>query len=421
MRREPDVTELLLENVGLLATCAGWGDARARLGLISDAHVLCRDGLIVYAGSREKAPTASASAKRIDARGQLVTPGFIDAHTHLVFAGERANEFALRCRGASYLEIAQAGGGIVSTVKATRAASEDDLVSKARPRLARLLEQGATTVEAKSGYGLNVADELKLLRAIKRLDADGPLSLVPTLLAAHTLPPEYRDRREDYVRLCIEEILPAVAEAKLARFCDAFVEESAFTLDEGRRILSAGRALGMIPRLHADQLTSGGGAELAAEVGAATADHLEHISKSGIEALARANVASVLVPTSTWFLRQSPFPPGRALADAGVTLALGTNVNPGSAMSENLALAMSLLCLSCGLSPEEVLLAATVGGAKALKLDDRGRLVPGLRADLVVHGCSSVEHLPYHAAVSHARVVIIEGRIAFERELVDCS
>jgi imidazolonepropionase len=344
----------------------------------------------------------------------------VDAHTHLVFAGERAGEFALRNAGATYLEIAKAGGGIASTVRATRAASEDELVALARPRLRRLLEQGVTTAEAKSGYGLNLADELKLLRAIQRLGAEGPLSLVPTVLAAHALPPEYASDREGYLRLCCEEIVPEAAKAGLARFCDAFVEQGAFTPEEGRRVLEAGRAHGLLPRLHVDQLTAGGGAQLASSLGAATADHLEFVDEAGCQALSQAGTAAVLVPTSTWFLRMNSYAPGRRLWDGGVDVALGTNVNPGSAMSESFALTLSLACLGNGLTPQEALWAATAGGARALRLEDRGQLVPGRRADLVLHACRTVEHLPYHAAVSHARVVVVDGRVALERDLEHC-
>jgi len=415
------MNDLLVQPIGLLATCAGEGDATARLGLVPDAAVLIREGRVVHAGPAAALPEVPLGIERVSARDRLVTPGFIDAHTHLVFAGERSNEFALRNAGATYLEIARAGGGIAATVRATRAASEDDLVAQSRPRLRRLLAQGVTTAEVKSGYGLALEPELKMLRAIARLDRAQPIALVATLLAAHAVPPELRDDRERYVRDCIDALIPAAADAGLARFCDAFVEQGAFTADEARRILGAAARAGLVPRLHVDQLSAGGGAELAAELGAATADHLEEVSPAGIAALARAQVTAVLVPASTWFLRQPRYAPGRALADAGVTLALGTNVNPGSAMSESYALTLTLACLGCGLTPTEALLAATVGGARALRLDDRGRLAPGLRGDLVVHACRTVDHLPYHAALSHAETVAIGGQVAHAQPLPLCD
>lgn len=406
-----------MENAHAVLTVTG--DVRrgagAALAPISDGAVGLRDGKVAWVGPRSELPAdaVDGTTERVDARGGLVGPGFVDAHTHLVFAGERAREFELRARGASYLEIAQAGGGIAHTVNATRAASAEELAALARPRLARLLAQGITCAEVKSGYGLSLEAELKMLEVVDRLGKEGPLSLVPTLLCAHALPPEFKQDRAAYLRLCEEQILPAVAVRKLARFFDVFCEQSAFTPDETRRLAQAAKAHGLEIRLHVDQLTAGRGAELAAELGAASADHLEQVSEAGAAVLARAGTAAVLVPTATFFLKLRTYAPGRALWDAGATVALGTNLNPGSAFSENLAFALSLAVLENGLTAAEAYWAATRGSALSLREPLRGQLSPGSEGDLVVLGCREVAHLPYHLGISHARVVIRGGKVAF--------
>lgn len=420
-----EALELLVRNTSEVLTLEGTHREPAENALTPKpgACVGVREGRIAYVGLESELPSGAVGpdTQVLDAEGGFVGPGFVDPHTHLVFAGERSAEFDLRNQGATYLEIAKAGGGIVSTVRATRAASEDELVRLALPRVQRLLEQGVTVAEVKSGYGLDLENELKMLRAVRRLGALTPVELVPTLLCAHALPQEYKERREDYVRLCIEEILPAVAREGLARFCDVFVEDSAFTVDEARRILTTGRALGLVPRLHADQLTARGASELAAELGAATADHLEQVTDAGMRALADANVTAVLVPTSTLFLRMRPYAPGRRLRDAGLNIALGTNVNPGSAMSENTALALGLACLENGLSAAEAYWAATRGAALSLGLQQHGRLAVGDAGDLVLFSCASFRHLPYHLGVGHARTVVKAGRVVVRQELNSCG
>jgi len=409
--------DLLVENACAVLTVAGDVRAGAETAMapVVDGAVGVHGGRVAWVGPRAELPAGARgpNTEVVDAGGGMVGPGFVDAHTHLVFAGERSREFELRARGASYLEIAAAGGGIANTMTTTRAASHADLAALARPRLQRLLEQGVTCAEVKSGYGLSLKDELKMLEVASELSAEGPLSLVPTLLCAHAVPPEFKEDRTGYVRLCEEEILPAVAKRGLARFFDVFCEQAAFTAEETRRLARAAKAHGLEIRLHVDQLTAGGGAELAAELGAASADHLEQISAEGIAALARAGTVAVLVPTATFFLKLRKYAPGRALWDAGVPVALGTNLNPGSAFSENLAFTLSLAVLECGLTPAEAYWAATRGDALSLREQDRGHLVPGAHADLVVLGCKTAGHLPYHLGISHARVVVRGGRVAW--------
>jgi imidazolonepropionase len=380
------------------------GIVRGAIGVVGDR--------VAFVGPESELPEARIGPETQvhDAQGGFVGPGFVDPHTHVVFAGDRSREFEQRASGASYLDIAREGGGIANTMQAVRRASEAQLVELALPRLARMLAFGITTAEAKSGYGLNLEDELKMLRAIRTLNGLQPVQLQPSLLCAHAIPPEYADRREAYVDLCVKEIIPAAAEQQLAVFCDVFIEQGAFTLDEGRRILEAGLAHGLIPRLHADQMSQAGASRLAAELKASSADHLEHIDEGGMRAMAEAGVVAILVPASTLFLRQTPAAPGRALIEAGVEVALGTNVNPGSAMSENLALTLGLACLLNGLTAFEAYRAATLGAAKALRKEDRGRIRVDGPADLVIFSCADVGHLPYHLGINHVSEVFKGGR-----------
>jgi imidazolonepropionase len=406
-----------------VATCdRGPSDA----GLVPGGAVAIEDRRIAWVGRDRDLEGAVdlGSARILDARGGLVTPGLVDSHTHLVFAGERAGEFALRCAGRSYLQTALSGGGIAVTTHATVAASDEALFSAAATRARRLLAQGVTTIEVKSGYGLTPAAELRLLRVIHELAhalfAD--VTIVPTLLL-HAVPPERGGDQDAFVREVCEALVPRVAREKLAAACDVFAEEGAFTLDEARRILEAAKTHGLTPRLHADQLTPGGGARLAAELGCASADHLEEVDETGIAALAGAGVVAGLLPLTTLFLGSERWAPARRLLDAGVPIALATNMNPGSAMSENVGLAISLACLKLRLFPAEALVAFTAGGARALRRTDLGRLAPGAEADLVLWGCSSPEHLAWHMAVNHALAVVKRGRIVHEASAgsaVDC-
>jgi imidazolonepropionase len=386
----------VLANVGQLATCAaqgGQGDAH----VISDAAMAWdSSGRISWVGPQKNLPEAYATAERMDAGGRLVIPGLVDCHTHLAFAGWRADEFVQRSLGRSYLEIARSGGGILSTVRATRAAREDELANRAKGFLQEMLALGITTVECKSGYGLDEENELKLLRVYQRLAAEQPVRLVPTFLGAHVVPPEFRERREEYLELLIQRIIPRVARERLAVFCDVFVEDSAYTVEEARQIFRAAAAQGLRAKLHADQLTSGGGAELAAEVRAVSADHLECISDGGIRALAGAGVVAVGLPLASMYLNQPPLP-ARRLIEAGVPVAIATDFNPGSAPSFHLPFALTLACTLLRMTPAEALKGATINAARAVGLQHAvGSLEPGKQADFAVLDAPDLDQWLYH-------------------------
>ena len=361
---------------------------------------------------------------RIDAAGGAVTPGLIDPHTHLVFAGTREDELVMRQRGASYLDILAEGGGILSTVAATRAASEGELLAHGRRWLDEMLGHGVTTIEAKSGYGLDLETELRLLEVAYRLGREGPMDVVPTWLGAHAVPPEFRarpDGTEAFVRSLIDEQLPGVAAHGRARFADVFCETGVFSADQSRRVLEAARAFGMEPRLHADELAPSGGAELAAELQAASADHLATPSTAGIQAMAAAaeaghTVVATLLPITTWFLMKDHHAPARAFVDAGVPVAIGTDFNPGTSPAPNLALAMSFAVVNLGLSPDEALAAVTINAARALSLEDEvGSLEPGKAADLVIWRVPTTAQIPYYPGADLVRTVIKRGRVVLER------
>jgi imidazolonepropionase len=398
----------LLTNIASLATCrseGGQGDIHA----IPRAALAWEDGRILWVGPEADLPARLRAGAQLDAGGRLVIPGLVDCHTHLAFAGWRADEFERRLRGESYLEIAAAGGGIAATVEATRAASDAELTARAAGFLEGMLSLGVTTVECKSGYGLDEESELRLLRVYARLAELGPQRLVPTLLAAHVVPPDYRDRRGAYVALVTHRIIPAAAAERLARCCDVFVEESAFTVDEARRILLAGRAAGLSPRLHADQLTAGGGAELAGEVGALSADHLECVSPRGIAALRDAGVVAVSLPLATLYLGQRPMP-ARALIDAGVPVAVATDFNPGSAPSWDLPLALMLACTLQRMTPAEALKGATIYAARAAGVAaEAGSLEPGKAADFAVIDAPDVNQWLYQFRPNACVETVIGG------------
>jgi len=345
------------------------------------------------------------------ADGRLVIPGLVDAHTHLAFGGWRAGEFSDRIRGRDYLEIAAAGGGIASTVRATRELDEEELLSRAREFLTGMVSLGITTVEAKSGYGLDLETELRLLRVYRRLDEMGPARIVATCLAAHVVPPEWSADRAGYVKLITERILPAVAAEGLAEFCDVFVEDSAFSADEARRICERGRELGLRPKLHVDQLSGSGGAELAASLRAVSADHLEYVSEAGIKALAAAGVVGVTLPLASLYLNQTP-PPARALIDGGVAVAVASDFNPGTAPSYHLPFAMTLACTRQRMTPAEVLKGATRYAARAIGREGGvGSLEPGTAADFAVIDAPNVEHWLYHLRPNACVATVSGGEI----------
>lgn len=398
-------------------------DAGATLGALPGEAVGIHGGKVTWIGPEAAIPHGAVTrgTEFLDAEGGLVVPGFVDAHSHVVYAGDRSEEFALRSLDVDAVGITRAGGGILSTVFATRAADEDTLVRLALPRLNRLLAHGVTTLEVKSGYGLTVEDELKLLRVIRQLGALQPITLCPTFLWLHALPPEWARDRAGYVALGLRT-LETVAREGLAQFADAFVEQGAFTRDEAGHFLSEAKRLGLAPRLHVDQLSAGQGAELAAELGALSADHLENVSPAGIEALARAGLTAVLVPVATLVLRRPVYAPGKALREAGVPVALASNVNPGSAPTENLSLTLGLACLLNGLTPDEALLGVTRWGARALGRSDVGRIRVGGPADLIVLGCREVAHLAAHLGIRHARAVVKAGRVVHrEMDAARCA
>lgn len=413
---------LAVINCSQLVTLGGAARPRTgaemrELSIIEDGALLVRDGRIERAGTRgEIEPLIEAGAEVVDAGGRIVMPGFVDAHTHPVFAGTRVDEYEQRAAGATYQEIAARGGGIRSTVRRTRDATLEQLIDAGRRYANWFLRTGTTTVEAKSGYGLSVEDELKLLRAVRRLNDETPLRYVPTFLGAHDIPDEYHGRREDYVRLVIEEMLPRVAEEKLAEYCDAFCEDKVFTASETRRILAAARNHGLGLRLHADQLSLSGGAILAAELSAATADHLEHTDTAGIAALKKAGVQPVLLPASVYALGHTRYPAAREMIDAGLAVVLATDFNPGSSPTPAMPVILSLACTHLRMSPAEALTAATINAAYSLGKGDRiGSLEAGKRADFVVHDCADYREVAYFFGLEHAHAVYVGGRPAYLR------
>jgi imidazolonepropionase len=435
---------LLLEHAGEVATLAGGlrvgarmddpslltapgGDSRHEMA----PAVACWDGRILAAGPRSDLLQALdgsgyplARFARLDVEGGTVTPGLIDPHTHLLFGGSRENELVLRQRGADYLEILQAGGGILSTVAATRAATEEQLLEHGRRWLGEMLAHGTTTIEAKSGYGLDLPTELRLLEVAHQLGREGPVEVLPTWLGAHAVAPEFRarpDGTEAYVRHLLEEQLPGVAAQGRARFADVFCERGVFSPAQSRRILREAARLGLGSRLHADELAPSGGAELAAEIGALSADHLAVPSKAGIDALAAAAgaghpVVAVVLPATTWFLMHDEMAPARTFIDRGIPVALATDFNPGTSPTPSLPLVMTVACLALKLTPSEALAAVTINAAAALGIaDEVGSIESGRQADLAIWNVPTHRQIPYWPAADLIRSVVKKGRVVLER------
>lgn len=385
----------VLNNISQLATCppdSPQGDA----GLLEDAALVWTDGLVRWAGSMEDVPAEFQDETVIDCGHRLIVPGLVDCHTHLCFGGWRSDEFELRLGGASYQEIAHAGGGIAGTVAATRGASLDELRHKAESALDEMLDLGITTVECKSGYGLDEANELKQLEVYRQLNDTHVVDLVPTFLGAHIIPPEHEKQRDRYITLLCDVLIPRVARQGLARFCDAFAETGAFSIEETRQILTAAARHGLGIKIHADQLSNGGGAELAAELGAVSAEHLEYISAAGVDALAASGTVAVSLPLASLYLGEA-YMPARKMIDRGVPVAVATDFNPGSSPSYHLPLAMTLACIHQGMTPQETLKGATCVAAKAVSLSENiGSLLPGYAADLAIIDSPSLNHWLYH-------------------------
>lgn len=407
---------LALINIRQLVTVSANGGRARRgpemrdLGIIENAAVLIQGETITWVGPMESLSMGTlGEADVLDCMSKVVLPGFIDSHTHALFAGSREDEFSLRSEGVTYAEIAAKGGGIVRTVGSVRAASKKELKKNARAQLNAMLRQGTTTVEIKSGYGLDRDNEIKMLEAIQELRKEEVITVVPTVLPAHALPPEYAGRGDIYVREISEPLITYAASKHLALFCDAFCEKGFFGIDDCRRLLSKAKASGLKLKVHADELSPGGGAELAAELGAVSADHLEHVSDAGIRALASSGVIATLLPGVSFFLNHG-YAPARKLIEGGVPVAIATDFNPGSCMSYAMPLMMTIACTHMGLSAEETIVAATINAAAAVDLStELGSIEPGKKADLIVLGIPSYRYLPYHFGENHVEKVVKNG------------
>ncbi|MDD5089526.1 MAG: imidazolonepropionase [Candidatus Wallbacteria bacterium] len=400
----------LLKNASQILTMCD-----SSLGIVSDSGILFNDKIIAIEKEEELESIVNSKypdfpVAVLDAGGGVVMPGFVDSHTHLIFAGSRENEFRMRLEGKKYLEILEAGGGIISTVRATREASSELLLELGRRRLDTMLRYGTTTVEAKSGYGLDLETEIKILRVIKHLDEIHPADVIPTFMGAHAIPPEYRGRKEEYLNFLIKRVLPEVAEAGLAVFCDIFCEKGVFEVDETRHYLEKAAESGFMLKMHADEIHDLGGAVLAGELSAVSADHLGAVGDNGISALKESGTVATLLPTTLFYLMSRTYAPARKLLNEGVTVAIASDFNPGSSFGESMQMAVTAALLNMQMTPEEVLRAATRNGAKALRLEDRGELATGKLADMLILDAPNYLYFAHHFGVNQVKCTIKRGQ-----------
>ena len=412
--------QLIVEHAKQLITAQGHRDRPAvgpemeELGIIEDGSIAIANGKILSVGKSSELLTEYTAPERIDASGKTVTPGFVDAHTHLVFAGSREIEFELKIKGAGYMEILQKGGGILRTVRDTRAASKNELLQICRERCKNLLLHGTTTAEAKSGYGLTLNDEVKSLEVIKQLDSEGPINLIPTFLGAHAVPPEFQGKTGEYVAAICEEWIPEVAKKQLASFCDVFCEKGVFEVEDSRKILLAGKRVGLLPRIHADEFYPLGGAELAGEVGAVSADHLLYASAAGLAQMRKGNVIATLMPAAPLTLMLDKYADARRMISEGIAIALGSDLNP-SCWLENHQLILVLACYKLRMTPAEALTAATINAAHSIrKANEIGSIEPGKKADIVVMNAPDFRFLAYRLGLNIVDTVIKNGQITVQ-------
>ncbi|MDR0961834.1 MAG: imidazolonepropionase [Mediterranea sp.] len=409
---------VLIKNASQLVTCSGhaakYGKDMSDLGIIENGAIACKDGIITHVGTTEEvlAQVNESDYRVFNGKGHTVLPGFVDSHTHLVFDGYREDEFSWRLRGDSYMSIMQRGGGIINTMNATRAASSERLTLNACRYIEGMIKMGVTTIEAKSGYGLDKKTELKQLRVIKKLRKNFPIDIISTFMGAHAVPPEYEGRADAYIDYIISDVLPKVDYYQLAECCDVFCEKGVFNIEQSERLLRAAMQYGLKPKLHADEMVDFGGAELAVKLGALSADHLLHVSDDNIRRLAESSTVATLLPLTAFSL-QEPYPRGREMIDAGCAVALATDLNPGSCFSYSIPMLFALACISMKLTPEEAVTALTINGAAAVgRADSIGSLDVGKQADLVVLSYPSYRFLLYHVGVNAVRITFKRGELA---------